>query len=99
MSYQTVFTLAAPCSLSSANVLLAEEMGLVKNGEVLLPFFVVETEQRQEPWAQSYSQFLCIGEEHISSLLAMPVWSILITRYVPRPKIKAEGGKYIHREF
>lgn len=98
MSYQTIFTMTVP-SLSNANMALAEEMGLVRNGEVLKPFFVVETEQRQEPWAQSYSQFLCIGEEHIASLLAMPVWSILITRYVPWPKIKAKGGKYIYREF
>lgn len=94
MSYQTT-----PSSLSSANLALAEEMGLIKSGEVLQPFFLVEIEQKQEPWAQSYSQFLCLGEEHLESLRAMPVWSMVITRYVPRPKLKAMGGKYAYREF
>lgn len=99
MSYQTIITVSAPLNLSSANLALAEDMGLVKNGEVLQPFFLVETEQKQEPWAQSYSQFLCLGEEHLESLRAMPVWSMMITRYVPSPKPKTVGGKYIHREF
>lgn len=98
MSYQTVLVLTVP-SMSSANAMLAEDMGLVKDSEVLQPFFLVEIEQTPEPWGQSYMQFLCLGKEHLESLRAMSVLSMTITRYVPRPKSKAVGGKYIHREF